>query len=84
MQEPPSASVSLKALCIVIPLHCGILRVYIHDTLAKEMLAVVSGEAGRNAFIPPAPWSSDSMASMSEEQNTNSYVNEDYSEEWRG
>lgn len=52
--------------------------------LAKEMVAVVSREVCKSAFIPLAPWSSNSMASMSGEQNTNSYVNEDYSEEWRG
>lgn len=52
--------------------------------LAKEMLAVAGREACISAFIPPAPWSSHSMASMSGEQNTNSYVNGDYSEEWRG
>lgn len=84
MQEPPPASVAFKGLCIVIPLHCGIHSVYIHDMLAKEMLAVAGREACISAFIPPAPWSSHSMASMSGEQNTNSYVNGDYSEEWRG
>lgn len=84
MQEPHSASVSFKGLCIVIPLYCGIPTIYIHDMLAKEMVAVVSREVCKSAFIPLAPWSSNSMASMSGEQNTNSYVNEDYSEEWRG
>lgn len=51
--------------------------------LAKEMLAVVSRETCTHAFIPAASWSSNSMASMCGEQNTNSYVNEHYSEEWR-
>lgn len=84
MQEPRSASVSFKSLCTVIPLDCGISTVYIHDMLAKEMLAAVSREVCICAFIPLAPWSSNSTASMSGEQNTNSYVNEDYSEELRG
>lgn len=85
MQEPPSASFKgLKVIvCIVIPLHCGVCNVYIHAVLAKEMLAVVSREACTQAFIPAASWSSNSMESMCGEQNTNSYVNEDYSEEWR-
>lgn len=87
MQEPPSASVSFKGsiviVCIVIPLHCGVCNVYIHAMLAEEMLAVVSREACTHAFIPAASRSSNSMASMCGEQNTNSYVNEDYSEEWR-
>lgn len=86
VREPP-ASVSFKGLkvivCIVIPLHCGVCNVCIHAMLAEELLAVVSREACTHAFIPPAPWSSNSMASMRGEQNTDSYVNEDYTEEWR-
>lgn len=70
-------------VCIVIPLNCGVCNVYIHAMLATEMLAVVSRETCTHAFIPAASWSSNSMESMCGKQNTNSYVNEDYSEEWR-